>query len=129
MKEINTTNAPKAVGHYNQAIQVGNIVYCSGQIPIDPATGELALYNNDAAKQAALVLKNLAAVLKSAGGSMNDVAKVTIFVANMDDFAKINDIYATAFGSHKPARACVQVARLPKDVLVEMDAIAHIESL
>lgn len=117
MKPIETTYAPKAVGPYSQAIRAGNWVYCSGQISQD----------GDVAQQTTQVLKNLAAVLEAAGCTLSNVVKTTVYLADMNDFAAVNTIYANAFGDHRPARACVQVARLPKDVRVEMDAVAYLE--
>lgn len=124
MKLVNTDKAPKAVGPYSQAVRAGNMLFCSGQIPIDPSTNELKLFDGDAAKQAELVLNNLKAVLASEGLTMNNVVKTGVFLKSMGDFASVNEVYAAYFGDHKPARACVEVARLPKDVLVEIEAIA-----
>lgn len=119
MKEIDTPHAPKAVGHYSQAVTAGNWVYCSGQISQDPS--------HDVARQADQIFQNLAAVLAAAGSSLNQVVKTTVYLTNMDDYAAANAAYARAFGDHRPARACVQVARLPKDVQIEIDAVAYIE--
>ncbi|MBI2092929.1 MAG: RidA family protein [Deltaproteobacteria bacterium] len=125
MKYISTENAPKAVGPYSQGVEAGGFLFCSGQIPIDPKTNELKLFGGDATAQTKLVISNLKAVLSAAGLSLLDVVKTTVFLADMNDFAKMNEIYAAEFGTHKPARACVQAARLPKDVKVEIDAIAY----
>ena len=126
MKEIiSTENAPGAIGPYSQAIKTGNLVFCSGQIPIDAATGEFV--SNDVAEQTAQVLKNLSAVLEAAGSSLNDVVKTTVFLADMNDFGAMNEIYAEYFGDNKPARATVQAARLPRDARVEIEAIGLIE--
>lgn len=124
MQEIKTQYAPTAIGPYSQAIKVNGLLFCSGQIPLDPQTMELV--GDTAAEQAKQVLKNLEAIFKEAGTSKNNVAKTTIFLKNMDDFAEVNEVYANFFGNHKPARATVEVSRLPKDVLVEIEAIATI---
>lgn len=123
-KMISTDKAPKAIGPYSQAIRAGNMLFCSGQIPIDPASGELKLFGGNAAEQARLVMENLKAVLVSEGMNFENVVKTTIFLSSMEDFAKVNEAYASYFGDYKPARACVQAARLPKDVNVEIEAIA-----
>lgn len=123
MKEIiSTENAPGAIGPYSQAVKTGNMVFCSGQIPIDVATGEFV--SNDVAEQTHQVLKNLSAVLEAAGGGLNSVVKTTVFLADMNDFVAVNEVYAEYFGDNKPARATVQVARLPRDSRVEIDCIA-----
>lgn len=123
MKEIiSTENAPGAIGPYSQAVKVGNMVFCSGQIPIDTATGEFV--SADVAAQTEQVLKNLNAVLEAAGGNLNNVVKTTVFLADMNDFAAMNEVYARFFSENKPARATVQAARLPKDARVEIDCIA-----
>ncbi|OGQ47899.1 MAG: hypothetical protein A3I09_02645 [Deltaproteobacteria bacterium RIFCSPLOWO2_02_FULL_47_10] len=125
MKYINTDKAPRAVGPYSQAIEAGGFLFCSGQMPIDPATNELKLFDGDAAAQTRLVLSNLKAVLAAASLELTHVVKTTVFLADMNDFTKMNEVYTAEFGTHKPARACVQAARLPKDVRVEIDAIAY----
>lgn len=123
MKEIiSTENAPGAIGPYSQAVKTGNMIFVSGQIPIDPATGEFV--SGDVAEQSEQVLKNLSAVLEAAGSSLNNVVKTTVFLADMNDFAVMNEIYAKYFGDNKPARATVQAARLPRDARVEIDCIA-----
>ena len=123
MKEIIATeNAPGAIGPYSQAVKAGNMVFCSGQIPIDVATGEFV--SDDVAEQTRQVLKNLSAVLEAAGTSLNNVVKTTVFLADMNDFAAMNEIYAEYFSENKPARATVQAARLPKDARVEIECIA-----
>ena len=123
MKEIiSTENAPGAIGPYSQAVKTGGMVFCSGQIPIDVATGEFV--SNDVAEQTEQVLKNLSAVLEAAGTSLNNVVKTTVFLADMSDFAAMNEIYAKYFNENKPARATVQAARLPRDARVEIDCIA-----
>ena len=126
LKMVNTDRAPKAVGPYSQAVRAGNILFCSGQIPLDPASGELKLFDGDAAEQAKLVMENLKAVLAAEGLSFRDVAKTTIFLSSMENFGKVNEVYASNFGDYKPARACVEVAKLPKGVDVEIEAIAFI---
>ena len=124
---IQTGQAPNPVGPYNQAIAAkGEMVFASGQIAIDPSTNTLA-YEGDVQKQTALVMSNLAAVLAAAGATFADVVKTTIFLADMNDFAAVNEVYAQSFDeATAPARATVEVARLPKDVLVEIDCIAVI---
>ena len=124
MKLINTDKAPKAVGPYSQAVLAGGFLFCSGQIPIDPKTNELLLFGGDVRAQTKLVISNLKAVLSAEGLALADVVKTTVFLADMNDFLQMNEIYAAEFGAHKPARACVQAARLPKDAKVEIDAIA-----
>ena len=119
---ISTPLAPAALGPYSQAIKAGNTVYCSGQIPINPATGTIeAVTVEDQARQAITNLKN---VLEAAGGGLHSVVKTTVFISDMNDFAAVNGVYAELFGETKPARSCVQVARLPKDVKIEIEAIA-----
>ncbi len=119
---VSTSEAPAAIGPYSQAMAAGGMVFCSGQVALDPATG--SLIEGGVEEQTKQVLKNLAAVLKAGGASFETVVKTTIFLADMDDFAKVNAIYAEAFGESRPARATVQVSRLPLDVRVEIDAIA-----
>lgn len=117
--------APAAIGPYVQAIRVespGAMTFCSGQIALDPATGAL-VGEGDVAAQARQVMQNLLAVVTEAGHRVSDIVKCTIFLKSMDDFAVVNAVYAEALGGHRPARATVEVARLPKDVLVEVDAI------
>ena len=124
MKIISTEKAPKAVGPYSQAIQTGNMVFCSGQTPIDPATNELKLFNGDVVEQTKLVLSNLKGLLESQGLSLNNVVKTGVFLKDMNDFPKMNEVYAQFFGDHRPARATIQVAALPRGGRVEIDAIA-----
>lgn len=125
MKEtISTNNAPGAIGPYSQAIKAGDLVFCSGQIPIDPVTGEFV--SDVVAEQTEQVLKNLDAVLQAAGTSLDNVVKTTVFLADMNDFAEMNDVYGRYFSENKPARATVQAARLPRDAKVEIDCIALI---
>ena len=126
MKEvIATENAPGAIGPYSQAVKAGNMVFCSGQIPIDVTTGEFV--SDDVAEQTTQVLKNLSAVLEAAGTSLNNVVKTTVFLADMNDFAAMNAVYAEFFSENKPARATVQAARLPKDAKVEIECIALVD--
>ncbi len=123
MKEIiSTENAPGAIGPYSQAVKVGGFVFCSGQIPIDPQTGNFV--SDDVAEQTEQVLKNLSAVLEAAGTNIGNVVKTTVFLADMNDFTAMNDVYAGFFGENKPARATVQAARLPRDARVEIECIA-----
>ena len=124
MDIIKTTAAPEAIGPYSQAVTTGNLVFCSGQIPLDPAT--MTLVGDNVAEQTAQVLKNLAEVLKAAGSGPDKVLKTTVFLKDMNDFVEMNNVYAKFFGDHKPARATVEVARLPKDVLVEIECTAQI---
>lgn len=124
LKFIETGKAPKAVGPYSQAVKAGNLLFLSGQIPIDPATNELNLFDGDVAKQTDLVLKNLKAVLAAEGLGLNNVVKTGVFLKDMSDFQKMNGVYSAHFGGHKPARACVAAASLPKGVSVEIEAVA-----
>lgn len=121
---ISTENAPGAIGPYSQAVRVGEMVFCSGQIPIDPQTGDFV--SNDVAEQTEQVLKNLTAVLEAAKTNLNNVVKTTVFLADMNDFAAMNEVYARYFGDNKPARATVQAARLPRDARVEIECIATV---
>lgn len=126
---IQTDKAPKAIGPYSQAVQAGNFLFLSGQIPIDPNTQEPNLFNGNVADQANLVLKNIQGILSSQGLAIESIVKVTIFLANMNDFGKVNEIYGTFFKEHKPARSCVEVSRLPKNVGIEIEAIAVTNTL
>jgi len=126
VRMIQTEKAPKAIGPYSQAVQAGNLIFISGQIPIDPKSGDVSLFNGNAAEQARLVMKNLKGILESQGLTFENVVKTTIFLTNLEDFGKVNEVYASFFNDYKPARACVQVARLPKDVGVEIEAVAQI---
>lgn len=121
---ISTDKAPAAIGPYSQAIQVGEMIFTSGVIPVVPATGEIVQGIENQARQA---LSNMKALLESAGRDMSDIIKTTVFIKNMDDFAKVNEVYATFFEGEYPARSCVEVARLPKDVLIEIEAIAIVK--
>jgi 2-iminobutanoate/2-iminopropanoate deaminase len=122
MKIVATDEAPKAIGPYCQAIAYAGLIYCSGQIPLDPET--MKVVEGDIEAQTAQVLKNLTAVLKAAGSDPSKVLKTTVFLSNLEDFPRMNAAYERAFGGHTPARSTVQVARLPLDVLVEIDCIA-----
>ncbi len=123
MKTVSTTKAPAAIGPYSQGQICGNLVFASGQVPIIPETGEIA---QGLEAQANQVFKNIGEILKAAGTDMSKVVKTTVFIKNMDDFAKINSIYAQYFTEPFPARSCVEVARLPKDVLLECEVIAEL---
>ena len=123
-KTISTERAPAALGPYSQAIVSGGMVYCSGQIPIDPATG--TIHAETIEEQTRQAISNLANVLEAAGTSLANVVKTTVFISDMNDFAALNAVYAELFGAAKPARSCVQAARLPKDVKVEIEAIASL---
>lgn len=123
MDIIKTTEAPEAIGPYSQAVTAGDFVFCSGQIPLDPAT--MTLVGDTVAEQTSQVLKNLDGVLKAAGSGADKVLKTTVFLKDMNDFVEMNNVYAEFFGDHKPARATIEVARLPKDVLVEIECIAQ----
>jgi 2-iminobutanoate/2-iminopropanoate deaminase len=123
MKQIiQTNNAPQAIGPYSQAVMANGTLYVSGQIPVVPATG--AIISDKVEDQARQVMENVKAVVEAAGLTLDNVVKTTVFIKNMDDFAVINGIYSEYFKENCPARACVEVARLPKDVLIEMEAIA-----
>jgi len=121
-KVIQTEKAPKAIGPYSQAIQAGNLLFLSGQIPLDPASG--GLVKGDIGEQTRRVLENLKGVLESQGLGMEDVVKVTIFLKDMGNFNQVNEVYATYFPSSPPARSTVEVARLPRDAGIEIEAIA-----
>ena len=123
MKEEKTNNAPAAIGPYSQAIISGNTVFASGQIPVNPSNGEIPEGVEAQANQAFTNVKNL---LEAAGTSIEKVIKTTVFIQNMDDFGKINEIYASYFTEPFPARSCVEVAKLPKGVLLEVEAIAEL---
>jgi 2-iminobutanoate/2-iminopropanoate deaminase len=122
MDVVSTASAPQAIGPYSQAIRHGGMVFCSGQIPLDPQTMKVSAVGIEA--QTEQVLKNLAAVLKAAGSDLSKVVKTTVFLKNFDDFKAMNTVYERAFGGHGPARSTVEVARLPLDVLVEIECIA-----
>jgi len=123
---VTTAAAPAPVGPYNQAVKAGDWLYCSGQIPLDPVTGEM-VGNGDVEAETRQVLKNLAAVLKEAGTDASRVVRTTVFLADLNDFQKVNALYAEMFGAGvSPARACVQVAALPKGARVEIDCVAYL---
>lgn len=124
MKTVYTNEAPAAIGPYSQGITVNNIFYSSGQIPLT-AAGELV--TGSVKEQTHQVFKNLQAVLKEAGATLETVIKATVFIKNMDEFVDVNEVYGEYFSTHKPARSCVEVARLPKDVLVEIEVIALVK--
>jgi 2-iminobutanoate/2-iminopropanoate deaminase len=119
---IATDRAPQAIGPYSQAVRADNQIYCSGQIPIDPTTG--SIIEGDIGAQTRQVLTNLSNVLEAAGASLDDVVKTTVYLADMNDFAAMNAVYATFFSSLAPARSTMQAARLPRDARVEIDVIA-----
>jgi len=121
---VKTSNAPAALGPYSQAIKVGEFVYTSGQVAIDPATGEFI--DGGIAEQTERVLKNVAAVLEAAGSSLDQVVKTLVFLSDMNDFAAMNEVYAKFFTGAPPARSTVQAARLPKDARIEIEAVALI---
>ena len=119
---ISTSKAPAALGPYSQAVRWGDLIFVSGQIPIDPATSQVV--GDDVAAQTERVLKNLAAILEAAGASLGQVLKTTVYLRDLNDFGKMNEVYARFFSEQPPARATVQVARLPRDVSVEIEAVA-----
>ncbi|NOY44086.1 MAG: RidA family protein [Deltaproteobacteria bacterium] len=121
-RAVTTDGAPKAIGPYSQAVVAGGFVFCSGQIPLDPITGEMV--EGDVATQTRRVLENLKAVLEAAGSGLDRVVKTTVFLADMGDFAAMNQVYAGFFGDVPPARAAVEVAALPKGARVEIEAVA-----
>jgi len=122
MESIQTDRAPQAIGPYSQAIKANDFIFASGQIPLDPAT--MRIVEGGIEEQTGRVLENLKAVLEAAGSSLDRVVKTTVYLADMGEFAAMNEIYARYFGATKPARATVQVARLPRDVKVEIDVVA-----
>ena len=119
---VSTTDAPRAIGPYSQGIKAGGFVFVSGQVAIDPATNKLI--EGDIRVQTERVLKNVSAILDAAGSSLDQVVKTTVFLKNMEDFVPMNEVYATFFGAEPPARATVEASKLPKDMLVEIEAIA-----
>jgi 2-iminobutanoate/2-iminopropanoate deaminase len=124
MKEIKTNKAPSAIGPYSQGIISGNMLYTSGQIPVDPATGNIP---DGVEEQAHQVFKNIKNLLAEAGAEMSQVVKTCVFIQNMDDFSAINDIYSQYFTEPYPARSCVEVAKLPKGVLLEVEAVTELK--
>jgi 2-iminobutanoate/2-iminopropanoate deaminase len=125
LKTVQTNDAPAAIGPYSQGIIVNGVVYTAGQIPLDPASMDL-VGGEDVAQQTEQVMKNLAAILGAAGASLRTVVKTTVFLADMNDFAAMNEVYGRHFGDHRPARSTVQAAGLPKNVKVEIEAIAAV---
>ncbi len=123
MKVIQTSNAPAAIGPYSQAMQVGDLLFTSGQIPL---RADGTLLEGDITAQTTQVLANLKAVIEAAGATLNKVIKTTVFLKNLEDFVAMNKVYGDTFGSHTPARSTVQVAKLPRDVLVEIEAIVSL---
>jgi 2-iminobutanoate/2-iminopropanoate deaminase len=121
---VSTSNAPAAIGPYSQAVRAGNLLFISGQIPLDPASSQVVA--GDIAVQSDRVLRNLAAILEAAGSNLEKVLKTTVYLRDLEEFAKMNQIYAKYFRDAPPARATVQVARLPRDVSVEIDLIAEV---
>ncbi len=122
IRSILTDKAPAPIGPYSQAVTAGDFIFTAGQVPVDPAAGKVV--EGDAAVQARQSLENLKAILEAAGSGMERVLKVTVFLKDMNDFAKVNEVYAEYFREHKPARSAVQVAKLPLDVKVEIEAVA-----
>jgi len=120
-----TDKAPKAIGPYSQAIKIGDFLFTSGQLPMDPNTGDLVV--DDIQKETKQVLDNLKAVVEATGATLDQVVKTTIFIKDMNQFASINEVYASFFPNNPPARSCVEVARLPKDVNVEIEAIVSLK--
>ena len=118
---INTNDAPAAIGPYSQAIKAGNMLFISGQGPFNPKTMEIV--DGDVKAQTSQALENIGAILKEAGADFSNVVKTTVFIKDMEDFSEINEVYVEYFGEHKPARSCVEVARLPKDIKVEIELI------
>ncbi|MGI5854631.1 MAG: RidA family protein [Bacillota bacterium] len=125
MQTIHTHQAPAAIGPYSQAIRTGNLIFCSGQLPINPQTGQLL--TGSIAEQTDQVMQNIRAILTAAGASLRDVVKTTIFLADMNDFAAVNETYGKYFQVDPPARSTVQVARLPKDARVEIEVVAAVK--
>ena len=121
---ISTPHAPAAIGPYSQAVRSGNLLFLSGQIPLDPATGQIIA--GDIAAQTERVLKNLAAILEAAGSDLNKVLKTTVYLKDLTEFGKMNEVYGKFFGEKPPARATVEVSRLPRDVAIEIDLVAEI---
>ena len=122
MESIQTSHAPQAIGPYSQAVKINGFVFCSGQIPLDPATTQII--EGDVKAQTERVLLNLQAVLEAAGSSLNQVVKTTVFLLDMNDFVAMNEVYASFFSNNRPARSTVQVSRLPRDVRVEIEVVA-----
>ena len=127
MESIQTDRAPQAIGPYSQAVKVNGLVFCSGQIPLDPIS--MQIIDGDVQAQTERVLQNLQAVLAAAGSSLAHVIKTTVFLADMNEFSAMNEVYARFFSEHRPARSTVEVARLPRDVRVEIEVVALAERL
>ena len=126
MESIQTDHAPQAIGPYSQAVKVNGLVFCSGQIPLDPVT--MQIIEGDIKAQTKRVVENLSAVLEAAGSSLAKVIKTTVFLLDMNDFVAMNEVYATFFSANRPARSTVQVSRLPRDVRVEIEVVALAEA-
>lgn len=124
-KAVHTDSAPQAIGPYSQAVQVGNLLFTSGQLGMDPVTNQ---FPETAAEQAKQSLNNVKAIVEAAGATMNDIVKTTVFLKNMNDFAAVNEVYASFFEQPFPARSAVEVARLPKDALVEIEVIVQLHA-
>ncbi len=124
MKEVKTSKAPAAIGPYSQGIITGNLLFASGQVPLDPETGSVV--EGGIKEQAHRVFQNIRAIMEAAGISMDNVVKTDVFIKDMNDFAAVNEVYAEYFTKPYPARSCVEVARLPKDVLIEVETIAEL---
>jgi 2-iminobutanoate/2-iminopropanoate deaminase len=122
LKYIQTNNAPQAVGPYSQAVKAGNLLFVSGQLPLDPATGEMV--GGDVAAQANQCLRNIIAILEAENLSVDNIVRITIYLQDMNDFSRVNEVYAAFFAGKYPARVCVEVSRLPKEAAVEIDAVA-----
>ena len=120
---ISTVKAPSAIGPYSQGVKLGNLLFTSGQIPLNPQTGELETEIKEATKRS---MENIKAILNEAGTSLEKVIKTTIFLKDINDFAAVNEVYSTFFSANPPARSCVEVGKLPKDALIEIEAIAHL---
>ena len=126
LDRIQTDRAPEAIGPYSQAMRLGNLLFTAGQIPLDPETMDV-VGGDDVSAQTEQVLENLKAILESAGTDLTRVLKTTVFLADMSHFGRMNEVYARYFSDHRPARSAVEVARLPKDVLVEIEAVAAVD--
>ena len=122
---VSTSSAPAAIGPYSQAIKAGNLIFISGQIPLDPGT--MQLVEGGIREQTGRVLENLKAVVTAAGGSLESIVRTTVFLADLNDFAEMNEVYGSFFGENPPARSTVEVRRLPRDVKIEIDAIALVD--
>lgn len=122
MRRVEAPGAPKAVGPYSHAMVVGDLIFCSGQIPLDPATGELV--PGDIAAQTGRIIDNMVAVLTASGSALDQVVKTTVFLTDMGDFAAMNEVYAARFGDHRPARSTIAVAGLPKGARIEIECVA-----